>query len=247
MTTAIDAYDPGDTLQQQFLSAVRKGESYGANAYSQGVGGFDLSGFTTNALGFPLWSGIGSGKTQSHAAGAYQFQPGTWSDVAGALGLNFQHPEDQDQAAWTLAAQTYLNKTGGSLEAALANHDYGSITDALKGVWPSATGNGAAPGGWAATLGNLAQGAGAVLGTVFPGSQAVAAVGATGVGAMTQGVQAAGNAGVQAGSAIEGFFVRGGLIVLGAIVVIVALWYLLSNATGVPSPSDAAKIAVTAL
>jgi hypothetical protein len=40
---------------------------------------------------------------------------------------------------------------------------------------------------------------------------------------------------------VENFFQRFGLIVIGGVIVIVALWQLLSSQGIVPSPSDAGK------
>lgn len=157
-------YNPNDPLQQELLATIAAGESGGqSNPYFVGVGGpgqapTDLSGDTNlDQYGFPQWGGYGN----SHAAGAYQFQPGTWDRIAAQFGLNFQDPTNQDAGAWYLAQQTYAQQTGGNdLETALANGNLSGITSALSGQWTSlATGS---PGSQTGLVGQgLQQAAGA--------------------------------------------------------------------------------------
>lgn len=217
------AYDPNDSLQKRFLAALALGETGNASdAYHIGVGGTDLSNAVTSANGFPQWNGRGN----SHAAGKYQDQPGTWASVASEFGLNFQNASDQDAGAWYLAQQTYSAATGKSLETALQSGDYSSVQSALSKVWPSVSGNQAAPQGLASDI--------------------LHGVGATGTSDLT----AASDNTAQPESivqTVEDFFVRFGLIIIGSIVVIVALWQLLSNQGIVPSPADTAKLAAAAL
>jgi len=219
------AYNPSDPDQISLLSALALGETGNTpwSAY-EGVGGSNISGYATDQYGFPKWPGLGN----SHAAGTYQFQPGTWKPYAEKYGLNFQNPADQDAAAWYLAQDTYAQKTGGkSLSEALAKKEYSSIQSALVGVWPSVTGNGAAPKGLAA---NIAAGIGAVL----PGLGGSPSNGAGNAeGGIFGGVQ----------SSVENFFVRFGLIIVGIAIVLVALWMLLADQGVVPSPVDTAKAA----
>jgi len=233
-TTAIGAYDPSDPTQSAFLAALALGET-GQTSQSTflGVSGTNLQGVTTDQYGFPQWGGVGSGSSASHAAGTFQFQPATWDSLAAQYGLNFSNPSDQDAGAWYLAEQTYASATGGNLEQALQSGDYQSVQSALASVWPSVTGNGAAPQGLAASL---ASGQGATLpATSSSGSTA----GKTGSGA------ASGGSGIIA--TIEDFFVRFGLIIVGGVIVIVALWQILSSQGIVPSPSDTAHSAGEAL
>ncbi len=221
MSSTSVAYNPNDPTQQSFLSALELGETGGAsNAYSEGVGGADLSGTTTDQYGFPQWNGEGD----SHAAGAFQFQPSTWDQLAQQYGLNFANQGDQNAGAWYLAQQTYQAQTGQSLETALQNGDYSSVQQALAAVWPSVLGNQANPQGLASAL---QSGQGATLG----GSDAAAPVNSS----------SSSNGGTGAIATVENFFVRFGLIILGGLIVIVALWQLLSNQGVVPSPGDTAK------
>ncbi len=213
------AYNPSDPTQQSFLSSLALGETGNSSfASMEGVGGVNLSGTSTDQYGFPEWSG----DSNSHAAGTFQFQPATWDQEASQYNLNFQNPSDQQAGAWYLAQQTYAQQNGGaSLETALQNGDYSQVQSSLASVWPSVTGNQAAPQGLAA---NLASGTGASL---------------------SGGSSASGASSTSSGSNlladVENFFVRFGLIIIGGVVIIVALWQLLASQGAVPSPGDTAK------
>jgi hypothetical protein len=226
------AYNPDDPTQAGFLSALALGESGGApNAYAIGVGGADLTGASVGQYGFPQWTGQGG----SHAAGAFQFQPGTFDPIAATHGLNFENPEDQNAAAWYYAQSTYAAAGGGDLEAALQNPSaFAGIQAALAKAWPSVTGNAATHGQGLAS--DLASGAGAPIagaGTASPGAAGTPASGAPGAGAGPADFIAT----------VESFFVRFGLIIAGGLIVIVALWQLLSQTGAVPSPGQTARAA----
>jgi len=60
-----------------------------------GYGGVDLSNKPLNQFGFPIWEGRMGPAGISHAAGLYQFQPGTWATYAGPLGIKDFSPESQ--------------------------------------------------------------------------------------------------------------------------------------------------------
>lgn len=228
MATGAVAYDPNNATQNSFLSALAIGETSTTPwAAWEGVGGTNLSSASVDQYGFPEWSGFGN----SHAAGTYQFQPGTWDTLAAKFGLNFQNPQDQNEGAWLYAQQVYSQKTGGSLTDALNNGDFTSIQSALSGVWPSVNGNGSSQG----LAYNLANGIGANINTNSTGASQVKGTpfGATS-GAGTS----------SSGSGIAGYFVRGGLIVVGVLILVVALWQLLSQNSSVPSPGSVAKSAV---
>jgi hypothetical protein len=198
------AYDPNDPGQAEFLSALGASEGgTGANAYSTGTGGYNLSGASTDAFGFPQWLGIGG----SHAAGQFQFQPGTWDQVAGEYNLNFQNPEDQNAGAWYYAEQEYAQNTGGSLEQAIASGDVSSIQSGLGNQFlgvKSSTFVNALGGGTGATLASSPNAA----------------------------------ASTSSSGGVVGWVEQFGLIIVGAVIVIVALWQLLSNQGVVPSPKD---------
>lgn len=145
------AYNPDDPTQTGFLSALALGETGNSSyASTEGFGGVNLAGDTNvDSYGFPLQA---SGSNVSSAAGTYQFTHGTFDSVAAQLGLTDFSQSSQNEAAWQLAQNTYQQKTGGSLYQALKSGDYSSIQTALGSVWPSVFGNGAAPGGLAASL-----------------------------------------------------------------------------------------------
>lgn len=212
------AYDPNDPVQNSFLDAVRFGENPAGDPFL-GVGGTHLDNAPVGDYGFPQWQGRGN----SHAAGLYQFQPGTWSIVAREYGLDFRNPQDQTAGAWYNAQRVYSARTGRDLETALQAGDYQSVQSALAQEWTSIPGT-AATGGHGLAY-NLERG-----------------IGATPASWLSEGfhnlTQAPGNI----VSGIENIFVRSGLIIFGGIVVFISLWYLLSDVTDVPSPSDTAAL-----
>lgn len=218
-----NAYNPSDPVQSAFLSALALGETGSHGGLFEGVGGSNLGGAPVDEYGFPQWQGEGN----SHAAGTYQFEPGTWDAIASKYGLNFSNSADQNAGAWYLAQETYSKNNGGqSLEDALQNGEYSSVQSALSKVWPSVTGNGAAPGGLA---NDLSQGIGASI----PVDATAAPV--------DGGSSTTGNASGGLFSDIENWFIRGGLILIGGIVVALALWALLAHENIVPEPSQVVK------
>lgn len=76
------------------LALIRRYEADGR--YNVGTGGTDLSNAPLDQFGFPQWSGISTPKGPSHAAGAYQFQPGTWRQYAEPMGINDFSEKSQD-------------------------------------------------------------------------------------------------------------------------------------------------------
>jgi hypothetical protein len=225
------AYNPDDPLEQAFLSALSLGETGNvADSSVIGVGGTNLSSVISagnvDQYGFPIWQGQGN----SHAAGDYQFEPSTWDSIASQFNLNFTSPGDQAEGAWYLAEQTDPN-----LYSDLQSGNYSAIQSALASVWPSVTGNGAAPQGLAASLANNVT-----TNTNAATAQTAAnnASGATSSGA-TSDVTGSSGTGILAG--IAGAFAQPALIVIGAVIIFVALWMLLSSQGVVPGPKEVAK------
>jgi hypothetical protein len=220
--TAQVAYNPDDSVQQSFLSALALGESGSNGGLFLGNGGADLSSNSTDSYGFP----IPTGSQPSSAAGLFQFTQGTWDQVASAFGLNFSSASDQEEGAWDYAQQVYSQNTGGqSLETALQNGNYSSVQSALASVWPSVTGNGASPQGLAYDLSNNV---GATLPNVTSSASTSNSSASSGT---TTGIV----------GTIQSYFVRFGLIIVGSLVILVALWQLLSNTGAVASPGETAK------
>lgn len=241
MSSSGVAYDPDDPSQQALLSSLAQGETgNSAFASSEGVGGSNLAGDPTDAYGFPQWEGEGN----SHAAGTYQFQPGTWDAIAQKYNLNFGNSSDQSAGAWYEAQQDYSQETGGqSLETAIQNGNYSQIQSALENEWPSVSGNQAQPQGLASALAsNIASG-----GTPTSASGNVPPPTDQGQpGAPANNLSSIPYVGGWLGD-IEDFFVRFGLIIIGVIIVAVALWELLSSQGVVPSPTEVGKAAVAAV
>lgn len=131
-------YNSSNPTQQAFLHSIQQSEgtaSY-ANPYAVGFGGVDVSGYPLNSSGFPNWSGNASYNT--HAAGAYQFQPATWSDVSSKTGqTNFNDPDAQNANAWYLAQRSYTQQTGGDLSTDLQNSNTSQVAPALASQWQS--------------------------------------------------------------------------------------------------------------
>lgn len=235
MSAALVGYNPDDPLQSSFLAALALGESGGgSNTTLLGLGGTDLTGAPTDGYGFPKWTGLGN----SHAAGTYQFQPQTWDSIASKFNLNFQNSSDQSQGAWMLAQQVFARKTGGSLEDALQNGEYGLVQKSLAGTWTSANGNQSAPQGLAATLAQYVSGGGPRPPSP-PGSTASASP-ASGGGS---GGGGGGGGGFLSGlwGGVTDQLSRIGLLMLGGIVIAAALWALLNQAGVAPSPRQIIK------
>lgn len=214
------AYDPSDPLQQSFLSALALGESGTSGTASTGYGGVDLSGASTDQYGFPQWQGATTKDGPTHSAGTYQFQPSTWDDIASQFGLNFANPSDQNAGAWDLA-----NQKDPNLESDLQSGNFQAIQNALKGTWTSVTGSASAPKGLA---NDLATGTGAAI-PAGANSALDPSTGGTAASSSGQG-------GIFAD--IENWFERGGLILLGGLIILVALWVLLSHTGAIPSPGE---------
>lgn len=221
MGTNLVGYNASDPLIQDLLSGLNSGE--GSPGVNTGVGYTSLQGDSTDNFGFPEWSGDAA--LNSHAAGLFQFQPGTWDQIASQFGLNFQNPADQEAGAWYYAQQTYTANTGGqSLYTALQQGDYSSIQSALQGVWPGGA------KGLSSYLGSNASGASLPgLGGTTSGAPAPASTSGGLLGGLMSGVSDA--------------FVRGGLIIAGSVVLAIALWQLLADQGIVPGPVETAKAA----
>ena len=214
MTTYTNTYDPTNPTQAAFLATLQAGENASGNPLL-GYGGANLANAPTDAYGFPEWAGVGT----THAAGLYQFQPGTWDGIASQLGLNFQSTADQQKAAWDLAATNYANANGGaSLETALASGNYASVASTLDSTWTSLSADALAKG-----MANAA---------VAPGDLAAAASGAasnsSGVGAAISNFL--GITKFQAD--VVNMFSRGGVMILAVVIIGFGLAYLGDSATG---------------
>jgi hypothetical protein len=110
-----------------------------------GYGGTDLSNAPRDPeTGFPQWSGRQGPAGISHAAGKYQFQPGTWAEGARALGINDFSEASQDKVyEWTRAkygdAPWRASEGGGRPGVQLAQYAPGGG----QGGFPALVGPGA--------------------------------------------------------------------------------------------------------
>lgn len=209
------AYDPYNTVQNRFLSALALPESGGGlKGLFIGTGGKDLKDAPTDEYGFPQWTGYGN----SHAAGWFQFQPGTWKPYAEKYNLNFRNPDDQKAGAWYLAQDEYAKDTGRDLQTDLASGDYSRLEQSLANQWVSVPGK-------LSTLLNKGEGADidtrgdiSMNTTPFPGNI---------VTGLFPGIQ--------------NEFARWGLLIIGAVIILIALWQLLSQTGLAPAPAETAK------
>lgn len=126
-----------------FLDALAEGESdpvakrEGISPYFILLGGGSFEHLPRNAIGFPIWNGLRGSWGVSHAAGRYQFQPGTYAAQAAKLGLTDFGPASQDAAAWDLAATVFAGRTGGHLIDDLLKDRLTGIADLLHPTWTS--------------------------------------------------------------------------------------------------------------
>jgi muramidase (phage lysozyme) len=106
------------------LTALAGGEASGWNELCGGGTFHDYS-------KFPDWPGRPGPAGISHSAGYFQFQPGTWKDVAGRHGLTDFSPRSQALGAWAYAQEVY----GPGLQAALEADNVSRVAAKLHGVW----------------------------------------------------------------------------------------------------------------
>jgi len=117
-----------DNNLDAFLQIIRDGES--SDNYRAIVGGGSFNDYSKH----PGLNSDGSVNRSflpgaaSHAAGAYQFQPGTWQLCARALGLTDFGPDSQDAAA------IYNLQRIGAYDAVL-NGDIDAAIDRCKNEW----------------------------------------------------------------------------------------------------------------
>jgi lysozyme len=118
-----------DPRVRAFLNTIARSE--GAN-YNTVVGGGRFSDFSRHPnMGVTLT--IKGRKVLSHAAGRYQFMPGTWNPLQKKLGLPDFSPHSQDLAAVELLKQR------GALTPLLNNNFKGALAAAAP-VWASLPG-----------------------------------------------------------------------------------------------------------
>lgn len=141
-------------------------------------------------------------------------------NVAAEYGINLSTASGDNEALWDLAQQQYSTSTGGqSLETALQTPSaFSNIQSALAGLWPSVTGSEAAPQGLASQLeANISN-----AGTTTTASGPVSSAASPAAGTTTTA------------SGLSGFFVRGGLLFVGGLIIVVGLWALLAKQGYVP-------------
>jgi muramidase (phage lysozyme) len=229
------AYNPYDSAQQKLLGALSLSEVGTAkNAQFLGTGGYDLSDAPTDQYGFPQWGGITTHAGPSHAAGFFQFQPGTWESYAKQYDLDFQDASDQKAAAWYLAQDTYRKETGGDLSTAIQSGNYSSIESALGKTQ------------WIGARGKLAQFLESGKTRPLPDDAGQISEDASMSGGMWNPLRpfANGGAGFKSAAGAVGDFVSRYLVfIIGALILLAAVWWLLSDAGIAPGPGTVKTVA----
>lgn len=124
---------------------------------------------------------------------------GDWAGVASRYGLDYSDNYDKAAGSWYLAQETYARATGHALEADLAAGELDGVESVLSSIWPSITGSQSAPQGLAQSL-----------------------VGATGAASG----EVAGEETSQSEGPVTNLFQRGGLVIIGGIIILVGLFAL---------------------
>jgi hypothetical protein len=161
------------------------------------------------------------------------------NDTASAHGLDLSNPSDASAAIWYTAQQDYSASTGNSLETSLQQNNFAAVQSGLAQDLPTATGSSGAPQGLASSL--LSGIGTSIYNAINPMGAAADMV--TGALGLTDNSDSTANTW---GAAIENWLLRGGLIIVGVIVLAVALWLLLSDKGVVPSPSQTAAAVAAA-
>lgn len=176
-----------------------------------------------------LSKGEGGGGTGSGWFGgaAFQFPAGAWDSLAQRFGLDASKRSDQNAGAYYLAQDVYARATGRSLDADLDAGETSYLEGALRSIWPSVQGNQSNPRGLVAAMGSAR--------VPTPGTDEFA------------DYVRENNAPNGLGTDVASFIQRFGLIIVGGIIVLVALWNLLANSGAVPSPGKVAKAAANSL
>lgn len=105
-----------------YLAVLRLGES--SNNYKALYGGGNFASYSDH----PAINQGFEGSNNSHAAGAYQFQPQTWREAKEALSLPDFSPDSQDRAA------VFLLRRRGAYRAVLAG-DVDAAQNLLVNEW----------------------------------------------------------------------------------------------------------------
>lgn len=117
-----------DLNLQAYLAVLRAGESGGD--YQALYGGGRFRSFADHPTFTEGFEGARTSAGPTHAAGAYQFQPGTWKEAQKALNLPDFSPSSQDQAA------VFLIKRRGAYSAVLEGETAVAQT-LLRNEWAS--------------------------------------------------------------------------------------------------------------
>lgn len=111
-----------------FLAAIADGE---ARAWNLLFGGGTFHSYDQ----FPDWPGVRVNGNMTHAAGRFQFQPGTWAHIAAKLGLTNYGKRAQVLGAWENGQEVYRRKTGAELRDALIAGDLDGVQSELQSEW----------------------------------------------------------------------------------------------------------------
>jgi hypothetical protein len=125
----------GSASSKAFLAAIAEGE--GGTTFSILYGG---TMWTGSMAGFPNWPGVLVGKGwETHAAGAFQFEPASYADAVKLSGRPAFEPQDQIQNAWDYANLIFGSRyKAATLHAVLeagTKNDLVLIPTYLGNIW----------------------------------------------------------------------------------------------------------------
>ena len=129
----------GSASSKAGLASVTEGE--GGKTFNILYGG----GMWTGSLAtFPSWPGVAVGNSETHAAGAFQFEPRSYEEAASISGRSSFYPQDQIQNAWDYAATVFAGRSGMSLHDVLDAGGSGLslVTTFLISIWPGGCNSG---------------------------------------------------------------------------------------------------------
>jgi muramidase (phage lysozyme) len=124
----VDYSDTGADNLKAFLAVLRLGES--SDDYRALYGGGRFTSYADHPTFAEGFEGAVVRGQSTHAAGAYQFQPGTWKEAQKALGLPDFSPDSQDKAA------LFLIKRRGALDVVKAG-ELARAREMLTKEWAS--------------------------------------------------------------------------------------------------------------
>lgn len=122
------------------FNALAAGESEGGRQRGSGYNVLYGGGTFRSYARFPTWAGVQVNGSMTHAAGRYQFQPGTFNEMQIRLDLPDFSPASQDAACWEYATLRYRRATKRDLATDLSTLTLAFMVEGLHPSWASVNG-----------------------------------------------------------------------------------------------------------